>query len=121
MTQRRGQCSHVAHIASNIFQTLLRQLQAVVEWIGLVHLGQVLAVGFQDAFFLTDDGIGNGLQNLIPLFVAQHGQALAGLLYSLKNLFHFAMVILVLDEAHRYIIIRALASSNTLFSMFSWV
>ena len=68
-----------------------------------------------------DIGIGYGSQNLISLLIAQHGQALAGLLYSLKNLFHFAMVILVLDEAHRSIIIRALASSNTLFSMFSWV
>ena len=89
MSQWGRQGGDVTHVAGDTLQTTLRQLQTVVEGIRLLHLCQVLGVGLKDARLLGDDGICNGIQDVIALCVCQQGQTLAGFLDAFKCLFQF--------------------------------
>ena len=89
MSQWGRQGGYVTHVAGDTLQTTLRQLQTVVKGIRGVHLCQVLGVGLEDARLLGDDGIGNGIQDVIALCISQQGQTLAGFLHAFKCLFQF--------------------------------
>ena len=70
MPEGRRQGGHTTHIGGDSLQTAICQLQTVVEGIRLLHLGEVLSIGCEDSLLIVDDGIGYGIQYLVPLFVA---------------------------------------------------
>ena len=90
MAQGRRQFRHVAHVTGYIVKTLVSQLQAVVQWILGVHLGQILLVGGKDALFEVYDSIGYSLQYLVAQVFWYQGQRTAGSFGLLKcfNQFH---------------------------------
>ena len=84
MSEGRGQGGYIAHVGGNAFQSAVSQLQTVVERIVLRHLGQILGVGLEDPFLIINNGIGYGIENVVPLPVAHQGQTLAGPLHLFK-------------------------------------
>ena len=69
--ERRRKGRHMPHVVGNIFQTLRRQEQAVIERIVLASLLQVVSIGLQDLTLMLIDSIGNSVEDLIALVIAE--------------------------------------------------
>ena len=89
--QRRWECGNITHIGGDTFETTVGKLQTVVQRIILRHLSQILSVGIKDPCLIVDNGIGNGIKNLVALLVVKQCQTLAGTFNSFESIFKLHM------------------------------
>ena len=87
VSEGRRQRGYVAHVGSDVLQSAVGQLQAVVQRVLAIHLRQVLGIGSKERLLITYNSVGHSIQNLAAALIAQQGQHPTGPLHSFKGLF----------------------------------